>query len=98
MSYCPDDTAAVFADFGVPVQVDGGVATVGRLDGALQVERDLGVSVPHGTDVLKVAEGRLGTLCPDQKITVNGVAYRYRGAVEGVRDRFDRVALVEIPQ
>lgn len=95
MPFAPEDTLAPLADFGVPVLVTGGPTTVGWLRKAHQVERELGVTVPYGSDVLFVAHGTLGTLLPDARLTIDGVAYRYRGRVDGPRDRWDRVAVVE---
>lgn len=95
MAFSPADTAAPLADFGIPVQVIGGPAVLGLLKRALQVERELGVSVPYGSDVLIVAAGTLGALVADQRLTIGGVAYRYRGPVDGPRDRWDRFAVVE---
>jgi len=93
--FAPDDTAAPLADFGVPVLVAGGPTSSGWLRRAWQVERELGVQVPYGGDVLVVAAGTLGPLVPDARLTIDGQAYRYRGAVDGPRDRWDRFAVVE---
>lgn len=98
MVFAPDDTAAPLADFGVPVQVTGTpTASTGLLRRAIEVERELGVSVPSGADVLVVAAGTLGALVSDQRLTIDGTAYRYRGRIEGPRDRWDRFAVVEVP-
>lgn len=98
MVFAPEDTAAPLADFGVPVQVTGtSTACTGMLRRATQVERELGVTLPSGADVLVVRAGDLGPLVPDQRLTIDGKAYRYRGPVEGPRDRWDRVAVVEVP-
>lgn len=95
MVFAPDDTAAPLADFGVPVAVAGGPTSSGWLRRAWQVERELGVQVPYGSDVLVVAAGALGALVPDARLTIDGVAFRYRGPVDGPRDRWDRLAVME---
>jgi len=95
VTFSPADTAAPLADFGVPVQVIGGPAVLGLLRRAFQVERELGLTVPYGSDVLMVEAGALGALVSDQRLTIEGRAYRYRGPVEGPRDRWDRLAVVE---
>ena len=95
MAFSPADTAAPLSDFGVPVQVIGGPGALGLLKRAFQVERELGVTVPYGSDVLLVEAGALGTLVTDQRLPIDGRAYRYRSPVEGPRDRWDRLAVVE---
>lgn len=98
MVFAPEDTAAPLADFGVPVQVTGTpTASTGLLRRAYQVERELGVTVPAGADVLVVRAGDLGTLVTDQRLAIDGKAYRYRGPIDGPRDRWDRFAVVEVP-
>lgn len=97
MTFCPADTAAPLADFGIPVQVIGGPAVLGLLRRAIEVERELGIAVPSGADVLLVEAGTLGALVVDARLTINSKAFRYRGPVEGPRDRWDRLAVVEVP-
>lgn len=98
MVFAPEDTAAPLADFGVPVLVAGTpIAALGLLRRAIEVERELGVSVPSGGDVLIVRAGDLGALTVDQRLTIDGKAFRYRGPVDGPRDRWDRFAVVEVP-
>lgn len=98
MVFAPEDTAAPLADFGVSVLVTGTpITALGLLRRALEVGRELGVSVPSGSDVLLVRAGDLGPLTVDQRLTIDGRAYRYRGLVEGPRDRWERLAVVEVP-
>lgn len=97
MVYCPEDTAAPLADFGVAVQVDGGAGTTGWIRRGVDVQRELGVEVPMGSNVLTIEAGTLGAIVMDQKLSIAGVWYRYRGPIEGVQDRFDHVAVVQVP-
>ena len=95
--FCPEDTPVLLEDFGLPVQVDGGPTSLGRIRSRLEVLRLQVLEVPHGLDVLTIVRGSLGALCTDQRIWVAatptgdpkaGTVYRFRQEGEGERGRY----------
>ena len=93
MVFSPEDSEALFADFGVPVEVDGIPETEGVLLQGLTAERELGLTLNREECVLLVRPGVLGELEPDQLLTVAGVVYRYRGVAPVAHRRFDHLMI-----
>lgn len=91
MVFAPEDTEALFEDFGVPVEVDGIPETTGKLLSGMVAERELGLTLAREESVLLVRPGILGELDPDQIVLVDSVAYRYRGVAPVGHRRFDHL-------
>lgn len=95
MTYQPDDADTVLADFGEPVAVLDGLSTTGMTMTRLEVVAHFGVDLEDREIMLSVKPGTLGAVETDQKVTVAGKGYRYRGLFPGPQDLFERHRLVE---
>lgn len=89
MVFCPEDTEALFSDFGVPVDIDGAPETTGVLLSSLQAERELGVTLAREESVLLLRAGEAAALDLDAVLLVDGVRYRFRGPAPAGHRRCD---------
>jgi hypothetical protein len=91
------DLDQILADWGKPVTTGSYSAVPGYLLGARDaLETGVDVRAQFATHVLRIKPGTLGVPVDNQDVTVDGVAFVYRGVPEGDDEAWERWLLAKV--